>query len=66
MLPKHFAIGDEDHFHQEPAIEYVEQTIATLPYEYEASFDATLKVTNLSFSGKSNVCKAEFDAAKVA
>lgn len=64
MLPFHFAVGDEDHFYEEPTIQYVEKSIPTLPYQYDVSFDAATKVTTVNFFGKSNVCQADFNAAK--
>lgn len=63
MLPLHFVAGEDDHS-AEQSIEYVEQTISTLPVLLQSSFDASDKVTTVRFTGKSNVCKAEFDAAK--
>ena len=63
MLPFHFAVGDEDHTYESGTLEYVEQSISTLPYEYTASFDAATKVTTIHFTGKSNVCQEDFDTA---
>jgi hypothetical protein len=64
MLPFHFVVGDTDHNFVSAPLEYVEQSIDTLPYVYGADFDASTKVSTVTFSGKSNVCKADFDAAK--
>ena len=66
MLPFHYVIGDEDHAYEKTDIEYVQPTITTLPYEYSATFDASTKITTLSFSGKSQVCQADFEAAQAA
>lgn len=65
MLPFSYVAGDQD-LSSEQEITYVEQTIPTLPVHLDVTYDAETKVTTVHFTGKSSMCKGEFDNAKEA
>lgn len=63
MLPLRFTLGDEDHMFTED-VEYVGQTITTLPASYSIGYKADDHVTTVVLKGNSNTCQADFDSAK--
>lgn len=65
MLPYPFVAGTEDQSSVQH-IEYVDQTIPTMPVHLEVTYDAEAKVTTAYFTGKSSMCQGEFDSAKQA
>lgn len=60
MIPFHYTTGDQDQFWEEN-IEYVEQTISSLPYYYSNEYDAATGTTTTILQGQSNICQAEFE-----
>ena len=65
MLPFQFVEGDENHSYSR-TIEYVEQTIPTLPYNLSVVYNKGNGVTTVTFKGKSNLCAKEFKDAEKA
>lgn len=65
MLPFQFAIGDKNQYNDQNLI-YVDQTDMTLPDRVISKYTADTRVISVSLHGKSNVCKAEFEASRAA
>lgn len=65
MMPFSYVAGDVDQSFSQDIV-YVEQTIPTLPSNYDIQYDAATGLTTLTFQGKSNVCQADFEEAKAA
>eukprot|EP00542_Grammatophora_oceanica_P007899 CAMPEP_0194071332 /NCGR_PEP_ID=MMETSP0009_2-20130614/88654_1 /TAXON_ID=210454 /ORGANISM="Grammatophora oceanica, Strain CCMP 410" /LENGTH=178 /DNA_ID=CAMNT_0038724649 /DNA_START=27 /DNA_END=563 /DNA_ORIENTATION=+ len=65
MIPFQFVEGDvSQDFSQD--IEYVKQTIDTLPYNLAVKYNARSGKTTVTFQGKSNKCFKEFQKARKA
>lgn len=65
MMPFHYTVGDVDQFYEED-LEYVEQTIPTLPTYYSIKYDASVPQTTIVMKGPSNLCRDEFELASMA
>lgn len=65
MVPEIFTFGTENKAFSRD-IEYVEQTIDTLPYHLDVRYNAASGKTTVTFSGKSEVCQKDFEKAKKA
>ena len=64
MLPFDWTNGTVDQFFEEK-IAYVDQTQLQLPNYFSVYFNAQTQVTTITTTGKSGICKQEFDAAQL-
>lgn len=65
MIPLHFVTGTTNTSFSKD-LEYVEQTMTTMPFNVAVEYNADTKKTKVTFQGTSNVCQADFEKSKAA